>query len=808
MKNARRWILLLLLIAVGLGIYRLRFDVEVLNLLPPDEPVVQGLKLFQQYFANARELIITVRSDQPEAAEQAAFWLAERLRKETNLVSEATWEPPWLEHPEQSAELIAYLWLNQPPAAFGELTNRLSETNLPTVLQDARERLASSFSPNDLAQLSYDPFGLMSLPEAATSAAASFGQGEELFASRDGRFRLLFVEAATDLSTYRQCDKWLTKIKQITESPEAKAALPNVTTKYTGRPAFVAEIGSGMERDMGAPSAGTLAIIALLFYITHRRWRPLLWLIVLLILILAISLALGGLVYGTLNVVSLGFASILLGLAEDFGIVLYEESRTHPELAPPEVRKIAAPGIFWSAITTCGAFLLLNLSGMPGLGQLGTLVAIGIAVAAVMMSYAYLPPLIAKGGHAQKQNQPKHSDEVHILASRDRFSKISWLLTLLLILAGIPLLLFKPPPLDKSPDSLKPKNSQAYAALDELKLQMNRSQEPLWVVVEGRNEQQVEARLKAVEPILANAASNHAVANYTMPTMLWPSVEHQQQNRSTAVILVNHRDAFHRAAEAAGFAGNSLAMTDGILNTWQRALGQKNVFWPTNENSRWILEKLTARPAGKFLAVGLIHLDTNAPPRIAELAREVRGDGMWLSGWDLLGPTVSGLVIGDMPRVVIPILVLVIGSLWLAFRNWREVMLSLITVAVAGILLELLMSLLGWTWNMMNLMSVPLLLGMGVDFAIHMQLAMRRHLGDLPFVRRTIGRALLLAGSTTVAGFGSVAFSSNAGLASLGKVCGAGISCAMLTAVFLLPTWWAKFAGNQASTRSSPGSCR
>jgi len=34
---------------VGLGIYRLRFDVEVLNLLPRGEPVVEGLKLFQQY---------------------------------------------------------------------------------------------------------------------------------------------------------------------------------------------------------------------------------------------------------------------------------------------------------------------------------------------------------------------------------------------------------------------------------------------------------------------------------------------------------------------------------------------------------------------------------------------------------------------------------------------------------------------------------------------------------------------------------------------------------------------------------------
>ena len=114
-----------------------------------------------------------------------------------------------------------------------------------------------------------------------------------------------------------------------------------------------------------------------------------------------------------------------------------------------------------------------------------------------------------------------------------------------------------------------------------------------------------------------------------------------------------------------------------------------------------------------------------------------------------------------------------------------------------------MMSIFGWSWNMMNLMSIPLLLGMGVDFAIHMQLAMRRHGGDLMLVRFSIGRALLLAGSTTVAGFASVAFSSNAGLASLGRVCAVGISCAMLTAVFLLPTWWAAFAGAAIDTREA-----
>jgi predicted RND superfamily exporter protein len=51
------------------------------------------------------------------------------------------------------------------------------------------------------------------------------------------------------------------------------------------------------------------------------------------------------------------------------------------------------------------------------------------------------------------------------------------------------------------------------------------------------------------------------------------------------------------------------------------------------------------------------------------------------------------------------------------------------------------------------------------------------------------GRALLLAGTTTAAGFVSLAFSSNGGMASLGKVCALGIAIALLTAIYLLPVW-------------------
>jgi lauroyl/myristoyl acyltransferase len=67
---------------------------------------------------------------------------------------------------------------------------------------------------------------------------------------------------------------------------------------------------------------------------------------------------------------------------------------------------------------------------------------------------------------------------------------------------------------------------------------------------------------------------------------------------------------------------------------------------------------------------------------------------------------------------------------------------------------------------------------------------LRRHGGDPGVVHRSVGRALMLCGGTAMAGFGSLGFSSNPGMASLGKVCAVGIGANMLISVFLLPTWW------------------
>jgi predicted RND superfamily exporter protein len=178
----KRW-LWLLLIAIAFGLARLRFDVEVLNLLPANLPEVQGLKLFQQHFASAEDLIITLEAANAETAETEARALAEHLRASSNLVASAMWQSPWNEHPEQAAELAAVAWLNQPPKIFSEIATRLSGTNASATLAAAREQLAVSRSPGEVAQLSFDPYGFTRLP-LPDASAAGFGPGQDFFFHR------------------------------------------------------------------------------------------------------------------------------------------------------------------------------------------------------------------------------------------------------------------------------------------------------------------------------------------------------------------------------------------------------------------------------------------------------------------------------------------------------------------------------------------------------------------------------------------------------------------------------------------------
>ena len=800
----KRWWWALLTVAVGLGLCRLRFDVDILNLLPPDEPTVQGLKLYQQHFANARELVITLRAPDAERAERLADALAARLRQQTNLVATVSWQPPWMENPGQMAELLGCLWLNQPPESFAALTNRLVPDRLKAVLTETKEALATSMSPMDVARRAFDPFDLLNMPALTNLSGFSMEQGQQMFASSEGNFRLVFVQSGVDLSGYRQCASWLKSIRAVVaglRAEQPKTDWDGVEVHYTGRPVFVTEIAGSMQHDMSGSVGGTTVIIALLFWLTHRRWLPMLWLLTLLGLILGATLALGGLVLGAISVVSMGFAAVLLGLAVDYAVVHYQEALAHPQLSVPEIRRAIAPSILWAAITTMSAFLVLNLGGLPGLGQLGTLVAIGVGLAALVMVMIYLPPLFPNRRKAPPTQTPvrwwsyfvppQESSAAGIVPAKQSCRTALVVTGLVLIAAGA-VLCFHRPGLDRSGNALRPQRGEAETTLDEIKSSMGLPPDPLWLIISGRDEPEVYQRLTIAEAVLNDAASNHIIGRYLLPTALWPRAEQQAANRATAATLGKQGPLLREAALREGFNTNALVLTEELVRTWARAGASTGVVWPTNQVSQWLLKKFVARTPDQWLVMGLIYPATNRveAAALAGLSTKLAENRALLSGWELLGSTTLKRVQAKMWQLVAPMVLLVLASLWFAFRRPTEILLGAAVLLLSGLCLLATMAVAGWSWNLMNLMALPLMLGAGVDYTIFIQLALRRHGGDLGLVRRSVGRALMLCGGTAMAGFGSLGFSSNPGMASLGRVCAVGIGTNMIISVFLLPAWW------------------
>jgi predicted exporter len=804
----KRWWWVLLLAAVGLGLWRLRFDVDVLDLLPPDEPTVQGLKLYQQHFTNARELVLALRAPDADTAEKRAGELAARLRRQTNLVAEVTWQPPWMERPDQLGELLGWLWFNQPPGDFAALTNRLAPEQLKTALDETRELLATSMSPMDLARRSFDPFNLLTIPALTNLSGMSLDQGQQMFASGDGKYRLLYLQSAVDLTSYRACESWLQAIHAVVaelQSGPAKADWQGVAIRYTGRPVFVREIATSMQHDLSHSVGATTVIIAVLFWLTHRRWLPMLWLLALLGLILLATLALGALLLGTISVVALGFAAVLLGLAVDYAVVHYQEALAHPQMTVPEIRRAIAPSILWAAITTMSAFLVLNLGGLPGLGQLGSLVAIGIGVSALVMVMIYLPPLFPDRCQPRRDQPPFHwwnyfvapqersagapSGSINAGTSR---SRPVFLATGLIFLAACAVLGFQRPGLDRSGNALQPAHGEAQTTLDEMTVELGLPPQPLWLIVPGRDEAEVYERLVAAEKLLNDAATNRLIGRYLLPDTLWPRGEFQSANRAAAAVLGAAGPRLREAALSAGFNTNAVVLTEEMVRTWANAAQSRGVIWPTNQVSQWLLKRFVARTADESLVMGLVYPATNHVDATAltALSTELAQHHALLSGWELLGSATLARVQSRMWALITPMVALVLLSLWFAFHRATEILLGLAVLCLSGVCLLASMTLAGWSWNLMNLMALPLMLGTGVDYTIFIQLALRRHGGDLLAVRRSVGRALMLCGGTAVAGFGSLAFSSNPGMASLGQVCAVGIGANMLISVFLLPAWW------------------
>ena len=95
----------------------------------------------------------------------------------------------------------------------------------------------------------------------------------------------------------------------------------------------------------------------------------------------------------------------------------------------------------------------------------------------------------------------------------------------------------------------------------------------------------------------------------------------------------------------------------------------------------------------------------------------------------------------------------------------------------------------GLSLNLFNVLSFPLVLGVGVDYGIYVILAVRQR-ERTQNAMASIVKPVMLSGLTTIAGFGSLGWANHPALSSLGLVCALGVACCLFsTLCFILPVY-------------------
>ena len=126
--------------------------------------------------------------------------------------------------------------------------------------------------------------------------------------------------------------------------------------------------------------------------------------------------------------------------------------------------------------------------------------------------------------------------------------------------------------------------------------------------------------------------------------------------------------------------------------------------------------------------------------------------------------------------------------LLLSLRRFRSVLFALAPL-VAGLVWMLgLQPLLGWKVNLVNIAVIPLIIGMGIDYGVHIVYRFAVENEDIGAVFRYTGKGLLLSALTTMIGFGSLGLiGSFSGVASIGSILFLGITTCIVAALTLTP---------------------
>ncbi len=796
-------------VIVGLALLiilnRHNLDSEVLDLLPAQFESVAGLKEYNNEFSQARQLVFVFLADEGHADDLGLFrdHFISELQKQPWIVR--TFDQIPVETDEGLNQLQGVgplLLLNLPPEDFREAMTLLQPSAIEERLTSIRAKLNDAMSFRSQMEVTLDPLGLLTRamkPFASSSSLTSSGSSFSL-GSSDGLMQLAFATTNQPGLGTKECQDVMDQLNAFRDKVlrEWDGYKPRVMV--TGRTPFVAQISRSMDRDGMLSSTLSILIVSALFFLAFRRFLPLLGIVLILGLSALVSLALGMLIFRDLNMVAIGFCSILVGLGVDFSLLLFgrylQARRTgddHARAVFVAVRDIGA-AVFYVVVTTAIGFLVLGFSKSSGFAQLGVLVALGVAAAGLFMVlflFMFFKPV-----------KPATKPDF-ILIGADRFVNamfreprpVLWVSAAVLLGAAIVAVLPSIPlTFDTNPRSLQPKQIPASIALQEMADKLHQESDPVTVLVDSSDPEVFHERCERLNQGLEKAQADGELKSVSTLSMLAFSPKRFAENRAYLRSLdfpqieANLKSVLDQNGYDLAAFQNAFTLLQSLnqqkdatgLPAWDTLFPPKSSWW-------FLVEHYFSNPPTR--AVGFVQpphpIKTAAEQKhISDLIHRIDPQAK-ITGWSFtvfdLVPWAQGELVAFTTIVGVAILVL----LAIVYRKW-----SLWLVHASALFLSMLglvasLKLLHLSVNLLNALAFPLVLAIGVDYGIQFLVVSRRE-GDLRENLVNVLKPLLICGLATFAGFAVLIPAENPALSGLGTVCALGVFWCLLTTFFYM----------------------
>ena len=601
--------------------------------------------------------------------------------------------------------------------------------------------------------------------------------------------------------------------------------------RLTGPVPLVDEQFASIRENSSVNGAITAGIVIAALWAALLSWRLVAAVLVTLTVGLLVTAGLGLLVVGALNPISMAFAMLFVGLGADFAVqytVRYRAQRHEtPELTNSLIgaTKYVATPLTLAAVSAAVGFLSFWPTDYIGLAQLGVIAGIDMVVA-YASTFTLLPALIENF----KPPMERHAigqpwlGPIDRLLSRRREVIIGS--TAVLVTGGaffLPYLHF-----DANALHLQRKSEEAVATFLELSdnpaIDVNSAQ----VIAPAESDvQSIAAKIATIPEVsetrtifsfipseqkekleaIRNAKDElgPALSSKMRPP---PTEQETIQALETArgeLETAGAREKGYGAAAARRLAGaiNHLINADASI----REHAARAFLTPLKQD----LDSMRLSLQPTLVTIDVLPeaflrawVAEDGRHRIDVLPKGDPNNGANIRDFALavlaVEPTATGQAVGILmwSRTMIKALVeaasIAFGAvaivLWIPLRRIGDVLLTLIPLIVAATATLEICAMSGFKLNYANIIAFPALIGVGVAFKIYYIVAWRR--GETQFLQSPLTRAVFYSAVLTATAFGSLAFSSNPGISSMGKLLALSLACTLTSAVLFQPALMGK----------------